>query len=77
MGEEIRSCGEERLPEAHVGLRVVVVGVRLRNFELARARVSARAAVARSGNAPAPTAASSAAPYAGPSSRFTVVTGKP
>ena len=41
-------------------------------------RVSvARAAAARSGNAPAPTAASSAAPYAGPSSRFTVLTGRP
>src|SRR2546425_6885631 len=36
-----------------------------------------RTAALRSGNAPAPTAASSAAPYAPPSSRFTVVTGRP
>src|SRR5207249_1287052 len=41
-------------------------------------RASVRcAAVLRSGNAPAPTAASSAAPYAPPSSRLTVVTGRP
>src|SRR5829696_1173248 len=43
MGKEIRPCGEERLSEAHVGLRVVLVGVRIRNFEWrARERLARR-----------------------------------
>jgi hypothetical protein len=76
MGEEIGSCGEERLSEAHVGLRVVLVGVRLRNFEW-RTRECLPRRRREIGERTGTDRREERRAIRGPSSRFTVVTGKP